>query len=291
MMLVQMVSTCIFWLNVFPLFSRNINPRELITGTKIDYKKHIWAEFGEYLQIHEEHNNTMPTRTMGAIATKPTGNAKGGHWFNSLNTSRILDRRRWKPLPMPAEVIELILVLAKAGQVGLNFTNMQNEIYSEEEDQDSDNDYDDSDYSSDEESSNSEDNDYDDFITGVDMDCLDPNDPPDNGSGETHNNNDIDVLDEDDNNIDYASDDSDDDTYDVSDNVTDNGSIEDNTTETPIVSPVLRNLRDDTGTLPPVIQSRTRQQAQETGESLAIGATVGTVVTKKQRKFRKELQI
>jgi hypothetical protein len=50
MLVVQMVSTCNLWLNIFPPkdgIYRNINPRELITGVKIDYNKHIQAEFGE----------------------------------------------------------------------------------------------------------------------------------------------------------------------------------------------------------------------------------------------------
>jgi hypothetical protein len=64
MLIVQMVSTCNFWLNIYlPTdgVSRNINSRKLITGVKIDYKKHIRAKFGEYVQVHEEHNNTMQT--------------------------------------------------------------------------------------------------------------------------------------------------------------------------------------------------------------------------------------
>jgi hypothetical protein len=128
MLVVQMVSTTNFWLNVYPLkdgVSRNINPRELIAGTKVDYNKHIRAEFGEYVQVHEDHDNTMETRTTGAIATKPTGNAQDGHWFYSgLTTGRMLDRTKWTPLPMPADVIERINVLAKASPVGMNFTNM-----------------------------------------------------------------------------------------------------------------------------------------------------------------------
>jgi hypothetical protein len=82
MLIVQMVSTYNFWINIFPPkdgisgISRNINPKEFITGVKIDYNKHIDAEFSEYVQVHEEHDNTMHTRTTGAIATKPTGNAK-----------------------------------------------------------------------------------------------------------------------------------------------------------------------------------------------------------------------
>jgi hypothetical protein len=80
MLVVQMVSTCTFWLNVHPPtdgVSRHINPRELITGVKIDHNKHIRAEFGECVQTHEEHDNSMKSRTTGAIATKPTGNAQG----------------------------------------------------------------------------------------------------------------------------------------------------------------------------------------------------------------------
>ena len=90
MLVVQMVSTCNFWLNIYPLtdsISRNINPQELMTGIKIDYNKHIRAEFGEYVQVHEEHaDNSMNTRTTGTIPTKPTGNVQGGHWFYSLTT-------------------------------------------------------------------------------------------------------------------------------------------------------------------------------------------------------------
>jgi hypothetical protein len=171
MLIVQMVSTCYFWLNIYPRtngVSRNISPRKLITGVKIDYKKHIRAEFGECVQVHEEHNNTMQTRTTGVIARKPTGNAQGGHWFYSLTTGPMLDRRQWTPLPMPADVIERINVLAKARPAGLTFTNMRNEVYDHDAESDSDSDSDDdSDYNSDNESSTGDDNDYDAFIAGV----------------------------------------------------------------------------------------------------------------------------
>jgi hypothetical protein len=63
-------------LNVYPPkdgVSRHISPRELITGIQIDYNKHIRAEFGEYVQTHEQHDNSMKTRTTGAIATVGLG--------------------------------------------------------------------------------------------------------------------------------------------------------------------------------------------------------------------------
>ena len=155
-----MVSASNFWLNVYPPkdgVSRELNPRELITGIKIDFNKHIRAEFGEYVQVHEEHDNTMPPRTTGAIATKPTGNAQGGFWFYSLTTGRMLDRKDWTPLPMPQDVIDRITVLARRNPVGMNFTNMRNEeVY--DIDDGSDSDSDDSDYEPD------DDDDYDDFI-------------------------------------------------------------------------------------------------------------------------------
>jgi hypothetical protein len=98
-----------FWLNIFPPkdgVSQNVNPLELITGVKIVHNKHIRAEFGEYVQVHKEHDNTMKTRTTGTIVTKPTGNSQGGHWFYSLTTGQMLDRRQWTPLPMPDDVFD-----------------------------------------------------------------------------------------------------------------------------------------------------------------------------------------
>jgi hypothetical protein len=97
MLVAQMVSTCSFWLNVCPPkdgVSRKINPRELITGAKIDHNKHARAACGDYVQIHEEHDNSMATRAAGAIATKLTGNARGGFWFCSLTTGQMLDETR-----------------------------------------------------------------------------------------------------------------------------------------------------------------------------------------------------
>ena len=66
--------------------SGDINPWELITGMEIDYAKHCQLEYGDYAQVHEEHDNSMATRTVGALAMRPTGNSQGGHWFYSLNT-------------------------------------------------------------------------------------------------------------------------------------------------------------------------------------------------------------
>jgi hypothetical protein len=61
--------------------SDTMSPREIVAGLQIDFHKHCELEFGEYVQTHEEHDNTMATRTTGAIALRPTGNAQGATIF------------------------------------------------------------------------------------------------------------------------------------------------------------------------------------------------------------------
>ena len=74
-----------------------------MTGKQLDYNKHVRAEFGEYVQTHEEHDSDMYERTVGALCFGPTGNQQGGHYFMSLATRERLVHSRWTPLPMPRE--------------------------------------------------------------------------------------------------------------------------------------------------------------------------------------------
>ena len=55
----------------------------------------------------------MTHRTTGAIALRPTGNQQGGQHFMSLNTGKRIHRFAWSTLPMPADVIERVHVLAR----------------------------------------------------------------------------------------------------------------------------------------------------------------------------------
>jgi hypothetical protein len=90
-MLVEMVQASVFWLNTFPPdddILHTLSPRDLIVGRKIDFNKHCRIEYGTYAQVHEDHDNTMDTRAVGAIALRPTGNAEGGYFFFSLATGR-----------------------------------------------------------------------------------------------------------------------------------------------------------------------------------------------------------
>jgi hypothetical protein len=73
-------------------------------------------EFGAYAQVFEDNDptNTVRTRTTGAIALTPTGNAQGGYYFLSLTTGRRLSRQQWDKLPMPDGVIAAVEAMAEA---------------------------------------------------------------------------------------------------------------------------------------------------------------------------------
>jgi hypothetical protein len=114
-MMVELIYGCIFWLNSFPAadgVSTTISPRTIMTGLRIDYHKHCQF-FCEYIQTHEQRDNSMQSRTIGAIALRPTGNIQGGYQFFSLLTGKIMQRYNWTRLPMPNEVINRIDTLAK----------------------------------------------------------------------------------------------------------------------------------------------------------------------------------
>ena len=110
-MLVHMVKNAVLWLNAFPAddgVSDEHSPRYFLTGRELTYDKHANIEFGTYVQTHEEHDNSMGPRTLGAICLGPTGNAQGSHWFLSLTSGFRTTRRVWTELPLPTNVKDRI---------------------------------------------------------------------------------------------------------------------------------------------------------------------------------------
>ncbi len=71
-------------------------------------------------------------------------------------------------------------------------------------------------------------------------------------------------------------------------NDTGDESAEGGNDEPPIISAQVRKLADYNGVIPPTMQSRTRQQAQETGESLVTGTNAEDCDIKTQRKLKNE---
>ena len=111
LMVTALVYDKVMWINSFPPHngvSTTISLRTLVTGHKVDFAKHCRLEFGNYVQTHEIHDNTMIPRTVGAIALCPTGNLQGGYHFLNLRTGKGIVRNRWTVLPMPTDVIDRV---------------------------------------------------------------------------------------------------------------------------------------------------------------------------------------
>jgi hypothetical protein len=105
-------------LNQFPVkngASDVLSPLTIMTGQPNPNYHDLKIEFGAYVQVFEDNDptNTVRTRTTGAIALTPTGNAQGGYYFLSLTTGRRLSRQQWDELPMPDGVIAAVEAMAE----------------------------------------------------------------------------------------------------------------------------------------------------------------------------------
>ena len=90
---IKIVYNTMFWLNCVPHkdgIHLTLSPCTIVTGLTIDYDKHCKLQFGTYVQVHEQHNNSMIPRTSGAIALRPTGNAQGSYYFLSLHSGKCI---------------------------------------------------------------------------------------------------------------------------------------------------------------------------------------------------------
>ena len=136
-MVMELAKAVVYWLNSVPSnmgVSPTMSPRTIITGQLLDYHKHCHYEFGKYVQTHEEHDNSLLSCTVGAIALRPTGNQQGGYFFMSLHTGRIINRLHATKLPMPSEVIIRVDQLAKAQNMipSLAFGNRDNQMIAQD---------------------------------------------------------------------------------------------------------------------------------------------------------------
>ena len=147
----EMAKACVFWLNSLPPqsnFGNELSPRTIVTGQRLDFKRHCRFQFGEYVETHEQHNNSMMSRTVGALALRPTGNAQGGFYFLSLSTGRVLNRLRAMALPMPDNVVDQVHQMARQQKAnpGLLFGNQSVGTVNDEDMDDSSDDDEDDEY-------------------------------------------------------------------------------------------------------------------------------------------------
>ena len=192
-LIIEMLYAANYWLNMFPRkggISTTMSPRTLLTGLTMNYNRHCRLEFGEYVQTHEEHDNSLNPRTIGALALRPTGNVQGGYFFFSLTTGKVINRMRWTTIPMPKEVIERVERMARqeyAGTTLLFEDRNHNEIL--DLDQDDDEEDNDSDYEPDDDDDSDNDDDNDDDNNAPTNQPNEPYDDPGILGDQPHNDN------------------------------------------------------------------------------------------------------
>ena len=71
-LIIKLMYSQVFWWNMFALkgsISLTQTPSEIILNQNLDFNVHCKVEFGKYVQSHEEYDNSVADRTVGAIAT------------------------------------------------------------------------------------------------------------------------------------------------------------------------------------------------------------------------------
>jgi hypothetical protein len=92
--------------------SPHMSPATIVTGVhKPDFST-MRLEFGTYVQVYDGTSNDTKSRTLGAIATNPTGNSNGDYYFMSLATGQRIHRRSWTVLPISDAVISRVEAIA-----------------------------------------------------------------------------------------------------------------------------------------------------------------------------------
>ena len=132
-LVIEMAKAAVYWLNAFPAFngiSDEQSPKTLVTGQQLDYNRHCKYEFGQYVQTHEPHDNSMEPRTQGALALRPTGNQQGGHYFLNLLSGRVINRNHATIVPMPDIALQRVhqLAVAQEAYPNLAFGDRDNRI-------------------------------------------------------------------------------------------------------------------------------------------------------------------
>lgn len=96
--------------NMFRRLDRGPCPRVGFTGVKLDYKRDLRSDYGEYCEVSVASGSASggkeAARSVSAISLCGSGNAKGSWWFFDIQTMKPFLADRWTALPTTDLVIE-----------------------------------------------------------------------------------------------------------------------------------------------------------------------------------------
>ena len=106
-------------LNYFPVQGGipGYSPRSIMGLPTIDYKKHLKATIGSYVQAHHtpKRSNTNELRTLDCIYLRPKYNQlTESHEFLHLATNKIITRAHFTEVPIPQAVIDRVHAIARS---------------------------------------------------------------------------------------------------------------------------------------------------------------------------------
>ena len=101
-------------MNSFPSqtgISKTISPGTIVDGrSKMTINKKM-ISYGSYAYVYIDSNNNMNSRSVPAIALRPSNN-NGGYYFLNLETNRRIHSYVWNQLPIPPNVIDRLKKIA-----------------------------------------------------------------------------------------------------------------------------------------------------------------------------------
>jgi hypothetical protein len=129
-MLVCMVQVVTPIMNLFPRSGgTHYLPSMIMTdgGLSMDQLR---LKFDSYVQVAENQGlqNSMHSRTQGAIALGPMNNLIGGQVFMALDTGKLIRRFQWTEIPKTQQVKDCVKELAAGKNWMLTFKNKHGKV-------------------------------------------------------------------------------------------------------------------------------------------------------------------
>ncbi len=122
-------------LNFFPNkhgVSKHYSRRMILHQENLDYNRHCKFVFGEYVQAHDEpqNTNTNAPRSLDCIYLRPTDNIQGGHEVLHLQTNQVVKRRTLTPAVVTPTIVKMVHRLAELDGMpkGLKIHNRTNQV-------------------------------------------------------------------------------------------------------------------------------------------------------------------